>query len=121
MPTQVFDVFLQCYDAIRRGELIKRQSATDKEFHFQNWFETRLHTLNLNFEVAGRNKYPDFSLVHSPEGFEIKGLKFPGRIANYDSNSQVPTGNHNGREIFYVFGGIQPIPYERMNTLFMIC
>ena len=32
MPTQIFDIFLQCYQAIRGGELIKRQSVTDKEF-----------------------------------------------------------------------------------------
>lgn len=104
MTTQVFEIFLECYDAIRRGELIKRQSTRDKEFHFQDWFSARLQGLGLNFDVAGRNSYPDFSLVHSPEGFEIKGLKFPGRVASYDSNSQVPTGKHNGREIFYVFG-----------------
>ncbi len=104
MESQIVNIFLECFTAIRRGELITRQSATDKEFHFQNWFRARLETLTLNFDVAGRNKYPDFSLVQVAQGFEIKGLKFPGRIANYDSNSQVPTGKHNGREIFYVFG-----------------
>jgi hypothetical protein len=31
-------------------------------------------------------------------------LGFPGREANYDCNSQVPSGKHNGREIYYVFG-----------------
>ena len=39
-----------------------------------------------------------------PEGYEVKGLQYPGREANYDSNSQVPTGQHNGRTIYYVFG-----------------
>ena len=38
------------------------------------------------------------------EGYEIKGLAWPGREREYDSNSQVPTGYHNGRQIFYVFG-----------------
>ncbi len=113
MPTQIFDIFLQCYQAIRGGELIKRQSATDKEFHFQNWFRARLQAVDLNFEVAGRNKYPDFSLVHSPEGFEIKGLKFPGRVASYDANSQIPTGKHNGRDIFYVFGRYPANPLRK--------
>jgi hypothetical protein len=42
--------------------------------------------------------------VNFPVGFEIKGLGFPGREANYDCNSQVPSGLHNGREIYYVFG-----------------
>lgn len=104
MPLNVSDIFLECFEAIRHGELIRRQNRRDKEFHFQDWFEARLEALNLNFDVAGRNKYPDFSLVHSPEGFEIKGLKFPGRMATYDANSQVPTGKHNGRNIYYVFG-----------------
>lgn len=113
MPIQIVNIFLECYEAIRRGELIKRHSAMDKEFHFQDWFKDRLQALHLNFDVAGRNKYPDFSLVHSPEGFEIKGLKFPGRIATYDSNSQVPTGNHNGREIFYVFGRYPANPLRK--------
>jgi hypothetical protein len=33
-----------------------------------------------------------------------RGLAYPGREVNYDSNSQVPSGSHNGRTIFYVFG-----------------
>ncbi len=76
----------------------------DKEFSFQNWFAERLKRLDLNFDEPSRNAYPDFRLVDYPVGFEIKGLGFPGREANYDCNSQVPTGRHNGREIYYVFG-----------------
>lgn len=34
----------------------------------------------------------------------MKGLAWPGRDRSYDSNSQPPTGFHNGRDIFYVFG-----------------
>ena len=34
----------------------------------------------------------------------MKGLAYPGRDASFDSNSQVPTGHHNGRNIYYVFG-----------------
>jgi len=34
----------------------------------------------------------------------VKGLSFPGREANYDCNSQVPSGRHNDRDIFYAFG-----------------
>lgn len=105
MPnTTCFDVFAQCSDAVHNGELIESVSAKDKEFHFQNWFERRLSALELNFEGSGRNTYPDFSLVKFTEGYEIKGLAWPGRERDYDSNSQVPTGEHNGRQIFYVFG-----------------
>jgi len=37
--TKVFDIFKQCAEAIQQGVLIKRVSRTDKEFHFQNWFQ----------------------------------------------------------------------------------
>ena len=101
---RVGDVFLRCERAIRDGVLIHRASQQDKEFHFQNWFQGRLQELALAFDPPGRNTYPDFRLVETAEGYEVKGLAFPGRIANYDSNSQVPSGFHNAREIYYVFG-----------------
>jgi hypothetical protein len=105
MPhTTCFDVFEQCVLAIQAGELIESVSAKDKEFHFQNWFEKRLEGLDFHFEGSGRNTYPDFSLVEHAEGYEVKGLAWPGRERDYDSNSQVPTGHHNGRQVFYVFG-----------------
>lgn len=100
----VLDVFVRCADAVRAGKLIRRESQKDKEFHFQNWFKARLAESGLNFDVGGRNTYPDFRLVAPPIGFEVKGLAYPGREANYDCNSQVPSGNHNGRTIYYVFG-----------------
>ncbi|MGO8698525.1 MAG: hypothetical protein ACLQVY_12485 [Limisphaerales bacterium] len=98
------EVFVRCAEAIRTSKLIDRESRQDKEFHFQNWFKARLGETTLNFELGGRNTYPDFRLVASTDGFEVKGLAYPGREANYDANSQVPSGNHNGRTIFYVFG-----------------
>src|SRR3989344_3900056 len=102
-PTPV-QVFRQCVEAIQNGILISRVSATDKEFHFQNWFEVRLQALGLNYEIGGRNSYPDFRIVSITDGFELKGLAYPGRDASFDSNRQVPTGYHNGRNIYYVFG-----------------
>lgn len=100
----VAKVFTYCVQAIRNGTLIRRVSATDKEYHFQNWFKARLESLGDNFEVGGRNSYPDFRMVSTTEGFEVKGLAYPGRDASFDSNSQVPSGIHNGRTIYYVFG-----------------
>jgi hypothetical protein len=97
-------VFALCVEAIRQGSLIARVSSTDKEYHFQNWFKARLEGTGLNFEVGGRNSYPDFRMVATTEGYELKGLAYPGRDANFDSNSQVPSGFHNGRTIYYVFG-----------------
>jgi len=102
--TTAFDVFEECVHAVQAGELIESVSAKDKEFHFQNWFQKRLQSLAMHFEESGRNTYPDFCLVEHTEGYEVKGLAWPGRERNYDSNSQAPTGYHNGRQIFYVFG-----------------
>lgn len=104
LPTTVVDVFVQCHAAIRQGVLIQREGRRDKEFHFQDWFGRRLAELGIQFDTVARNAYPDFRLVHLPLGFETKGLRFPGRVATYDSNSQVPSGNHLGRDIIYVFG-----------------
>jgi len=100
----VLKVFAACVLAVRNEKLIVRESAQDKEFHFQNWFKIRLAETDLNFEQGGRNSYPDFRIVKFQDGYEIKGLAYPGRDANFDSNSQVPTGFHNGRNIYYVFG-----------------
>jgi hypothetical protein len=100
----VLEVFAACVQAIRNEKLIVRESAQDKEFHFQNWFKNRLAETGLNFEPGGRNSYPDFRIVKFQDGYEVKGLAYPGRDANFDSNSQVPTGFHNGRNIYYVFG-----------------
>lgn len=97
-------MYLALDDAIRNGKLIKREGRRDKEFHFQDWFKARLADAGINHEEGGRNTYPDFRLVHAPEGFEVKGLAYPGREADYDANSQIPTGSHNGRSIYYVFG-----------------
>ena len=103
-PISVADVFRECERAIRAGDLIRRASAQDKEFHFQNWFKARLKRTGANFEQGGRNSYPDFRIVATTDGYEVKGLAYPGREATYDSNSQIPTGLHNGRAIYYVFG-----------------
>ena len=102
--SNVSSIFKECVQAIQRGELIVREGRSDKEFHFQNWFQGRLEALGLNFDSPGRNAYPDFRLVQFTEGFELKGLAYPGREADYDCNSQAPCGEHNGREVYYVFG-----------------
>jgi hypothetical protein len=98
------DVFVACAEARNASVLIRRVSRSDKEFHFQNWVGARIDDAGLEHDSAGRNSYPDFTLVRFPEGFEVKGLRYPGREATYDSNSRIPTGLHNGRTIYYVFG-----------------
>ena len=97
-------VFLECERARSEGDLITKVSASDKEYHFQNWVQARLDTCLLNYDEQRRNTYPDFRLVDHAEGFEVKGLAWPRREANYDSNSQVPKGVLNGRTLYYVFG-----------------
>ena len=103
-PPSIFHIFEQCVAARRDGQLIERESRQDKEFHFQNWFRARLGATGFNHEQGGRNTYPDFRMVASTEGYEVKGLAYPGRELNYDCNSQAPSGEHNGRTIYYVFG-----------------
>ena len=109
------DIFQKCVEAVQQGELIESVSAKDKEFHFQNWFQKRLESLNLFFEASGRNTYPDFRMVNSADGFEVKGLAWPGRERDYDCNSQVPSGVHNGRQVFYVFGRY-PVDLSQYST-----
>ena len=62
MSGGVIDIFLQCDQAIRRGQLIHRTSRADKEFHFQDWFQARLDELKVPYDSPARNSYPDFRL-----------------------------------------------------------
>lgn len=96
------NVFAECVAAIERGDLIKRESSKDKEFHFQNWVQARLKRTRLKFDDVGRNTYPDFRLVASTGGFEVKGLAYPGREANYDCNSQVPSGSQRSDHLLHL-------------------
>lgn len=61
--TKIFEVFTACVEAMQQGVLINRVSRSDKEFHFQNWFEGRLGDIDILFDKSGRNIYPDFTLV----------------------------------------------------------
>lgn len=104
IQTSCLDVFLACSSAITSAKLGVRTSEGDKEFHFQNWFRDRLRESGIPFEQGSRNSFPDFRIVDPPDGYEVKGLAWPGRDASFDANSKVPTGFHNGRVIYYVFG-----------------
>ena len=110
VSTTVLVVFTRCVEAIRAGKLISRESRQDKEFHFQNWISARLRETKFHLETEGRNSYPDFRMVSFTEGYEVKGLAYPGRELNYDCNSQAPSGTHNGRTIFYLFGRYPAAP-----------
>lgn len=99
-----FDIFKACILAMHDGKLITPESSSDKEFHFQNWCQQRIEEAGLQYDIGGRNTYPDFRLVKFTEGYEVKGLAYPGRERDFDANSNLPTGFHNGRHVFYIFG-----------------
>lgn len=104
MNSRAPTLFQVCADAIGRGVLVERATPRDKEFAVQNWVKARLDEAGLPYVESGRNSYPDFPLADDPpEGFEVKSLAYPGRDASYDANSAVPTGEHDGRTIYYVF------------------
>ena len=96
-------IFKHCVEAIRQGSLIERMGATDKEYHFQELVSSELGRDGVELENRQPNCYPDFRMVATTEGYELKGLAYPGRDASFDSNSQVPSGFHNGRTVYYVF------------------
>ena len=83
--TRIPDVFWACADAMTRVVLMDRTKA-DKEFHFQRWFEARLTEAGIAFDNLGRNSYPDYVLPTTPEGYEVKGLAYPGREQSFDCN-----------------------------------
>ena len=110
--TMCFCIFRECVDAISKGKLIKRANKKDKEFHFQNWCQNRLKDLNIHFNPPKRNVFPDFCLIEYPEGYESKGLAYPGREKDFDANSNVPTGEHNGRQVFTYLEDILILAYK---------
>ena len=51
-------IFKRCVEAIRQGSLIERVSATDKEYHFQNWFRARSAETGLTSKSAAGTATP---------------------------------------------------------------
>ena len=96
-------VFKRYVSAIRENVLIERKGRQDKELHFQNWFKSRLDYLGARDDAAGRNTYPDFRQVNHAEGYELKGLVYPGRATSYDSKKNLWWGRShtNGMESFW--------------------
>lgn len=104
MASRSIELFVSCDEAIARGVLIERASRRDKEFAVQHWIRDRLDETGVGYVESGRNVYPDFLLDGDPsEGFEVKGLAYPGREVDFDANSASPAGEHGGRTIYYVF------------------
>ena len=97
-------VFLALAHGFHNRVPVVRARQRDKEYHFQSWVKRRLEATGLAFTEQGRNGYPDFILNDHPCGFEVKGLSHPGRMTDFDCNSQLPLAEHNGRKVFYIFG-----------------
>lgn len=97
-------IYLASERAVRAGIPMTPRSANDKEYFPQDWFADRLNTLQLRFVQNGRNSYPDFWVEN--EGYEVKCLRFArGKPArkDYDSNSTVPSGRNQDKDVFMVF------------------
>jgi hypothetical protein len=124
--THSIDIFVAARQAVAAATRMTPRSANDKEYFPQDWFTDRVCALGLPFAAQGRNSYPDFWVGdgNSPpvEGFEIKSLAFSrGRPArrDYDSNSTIPSGRKDGRDVFLVFflytgSGANPRPVHSL-------
>ena len=118
--THSVDILVAAAEAIRAGRPMRPRSSNDKEYFPQDWFVDRLRSLSLAYEQGGRNSYPDFWV--GPEGYEIKSLSFAtGKPArrDFDSNSTVPSGMKDGKNIFMVFflytgSGAEPRPVHSL-------
>ena len=108
--THSIEILVTASQAIASGVHMRPRSPNDKEYFPQDWFAERAATLALPYAPQGRNSYPDFWVGDQAkppvEGYEIKSLAFAkGKPArrDYDSNSTIPSGRKDGRDIFLVF------------------
>jgi len=76
-----FIVFAHCVEAITQGSLIERVNTTDKEYHFQNWFRTRLVETHLHFDIGGRNSYTSSGRV--PDEFRTSSGRVPDEFRGH--------------------------------------
>lgn len=100
----VADVFLACDQAVANNVPLRPPDPGRSGSPFQNWFEDSLRHAGIRSRGFGANAWPDFALEDFDEGYELKGLEVPGRWNDFDANSRLPKGTHDGREIYYVFG-----------------
>ena len=78
--TCVYTLFRQMVLGQANKRFIRRESRSDKEFHFQNWVKHRLDETGMLHEQGGRNSYPDFRMVATTDGeLRVEGSCLPGR------------------------------------------
>ena len=108
VPFEGFQAPIQIFLSLAHGFYnavpIVRASQQDKEYHFQNWVKRRIEAVGLRCQELGRHDYPDFVLTDHLSGYEVKGLAFPGREADFDCNSQLPLSTKEDIVIHYIFG-----------------
>lgn len=110
VATHSVEIFLAACQAIDLGIELVPRGRLDKEHFAQDWFTERLAALGLPYRQQGRNSYPDFWVgdeTRPPiEGYEVKSLAFAGQRParkDYDSNSTIPSGRREGRDVFLTF------------------
>lgn len=110
------ELFAKCAEAFEVA--MQPRSAGDKEYFAQDWLAARLDELGWPYMISGRNTYPDFWVGEDDElfGVEVKSLAFarnrPAR-ADFDTNSTIPTGSKDGRDVytaFFLYTGIGADP-----------
>ncbi|MGV3713248.1 hypothetical protein [Pseudolysinimonas sp.] len=104
----VWRVFDECVRAVASG-LPTPKTTDDKEFHFQRWVADRIALAGHGDIDTGRNRYPDFPIPGTTEAYEVKGITVGSREKDFDSNSALPSGSHDGRDVFYVFGRYESV------------
>ena len=125
--THSIEILVAASQAIASGVHMRPRSRNDKEYFPQDWFADRVAALALPYTPQGRNSYPDFLVGDQTtppvEGYEIKSLAFandkPAR-RDYDSNSTIPSGRKDGRDVFLVFflytgSGASPRPVHSLS------
>jgi hypothetical protein len=101
--SSVWNILSQCETAVA-NKLTTFRSSNDKEFHFQNWVYDRILDAGYTSSAVGRNTYPDFPIDNELEAYEVKGITAGSREKDFDSNSALPSGEHAGKRVYYVFG-----------------
>ena len=104
----VWKIFHQCEVAVANQSRTYRLS-NDKEFHFQNWVYERILDAGYTSSAVGRNTYPDFPIDNEEDAYEVKGITAGSREKDFDSNSALPSGEHAGKRIYYIFGRYESV------------
>jgi hypothetical protein len=68
----ILTVFAHCIRAIHSGKLIHRTSRQDKEFHFQDWFRTRLEESGLHYKRKSTELWKPWLITSTNRGHNLR-------------------------------------------------